>query len=39
MVRAFGMNLKIGGSSPPQVETLIFCLKNFHKNNYSRVEN
>ena len=27
-VRAFGMNPKVGGSSPPQVAT-IFCLKNF----------
>ena len=29
MVRAFGMNPKIGGSSPP-LDRDIFCLKNFN---------
>ena len=28
MIRAFGMNPKVGGSSPPSGED-IFCLKNF----------
>ena len=42
MVRAFGMNLKVGGSSPPSGRD-IFCLKNslknFLKNIRSCVEN
>ena len=40
VVRQFGMNPKVGDSSPPQVET--FCLLNlrhFHENIHSWVEN
>ena len=38
MVRAFGINQKVGGSSLPQVET-IFLSQIFHKNIRSCVEN
>ena len=40
VVGAFGMNSKIGGSSPPQVETCSFSkFRHFHKNIRSWVEN
>ena len=40
MVRAFGMNPKVGGSSPAQVETFLSKKTwNFHKNIRSCVEN
>ena len=40
MVRTFGMNPKVGGSSSPQVETFLSQkLWHFHKNTRSYVEN
>ena len=40
IVRAFGMNPKVGGSSPPQVEAFsVSKLWHFHKNTCLCVEN